>query len=120
MATLYERLTGINLPFDPSGPDEERIPIHPFMSAVFEYRRGILSQAEIIELFDLTEQQVTDSESFFTVLNLAIDVNQMERVVKDWLYLAEYFSNTPKGERFDSAAKMFARMQQEITRQTEA
>lgn len=105
MPTLYERLSGQNL-----GESGGKIGIHAFLAAVFEYRRGKLTQAEVQAMFDLTAEQVADSEMFFLVLGLAPNQDRMMRVVKDWIYLAE--ANIDP--RYNESANLFARMQEEV------
>lgn len=106
MATLYERLSGNNLGEDGS----EKIGIHAFLAAVFEYRRGHLTESEVQAMFNLTPSQVTDGNAFFAMLGLAPNQDRMMRVVKDWIYLAE----AKAAPQYVDSANLFARMQQEI------
>jgi len=105
MSTLYERLSGNNL-----GEGSGKIGVHAFLAAVFEYRRGKLTQADVKTMFNLTETQVADSQEFFVVLGLAPNQERMMRVVKDFIYLAE----SRIDERYSTAAALFSRMQEEV------
>lgn len=59
MATLFERLTGINLPSDSTNTSEQKMAIHSFTGALNELRRGKFTGQQIATMYSLTAQQQT-------------------------------------------------------------
>jgi hypothetical protein len=88
MATLWERISGFNLPFPPPAGDE-KIAIHGFAAALSEWHSGQYTRAEVIAMFNIQPGQEAQLDSLKAKFDAATDKRQFERVFKDLTYLAE-------------------------------
>lgn len=74
---LYERLMNLEQP---------RIPVHPFMAIVAEFKRGNLTQAAALALLGLSASEITEIAALITRVNN----NQLTAIeIHDVLMLAE-------------------------------
>jgi len=65
---------------------EEKIPVHQFMAALAEYKRGAVTGAQVVSAFGLSAQETTALQSFLNNL----DGNSINRaMLHDVLMLAE-------------------------------
>ena len=107
MATLFERLSGVNL----TEGGETKLGIHAFSSAINELRRGKFTGPQVTAMFDLTPAQVTTATMLKDYIIAAPDKNMFMRVFKDCLYMAE------GGYAYLTQAEFVSRLQTEITDQ---
>lgn len=112
MATLFERLAGVNLPVEPT-VNETKLGIHPFSGALNELRRGKLTGADIANFFDLDAAQQTDAIALKDLIVAAPDRTEFMRVFKDWLYMAESGTDA----QYLVQANFVTRLQTEVTDQ---
>jgi hypothetical protein len=108
MATLFERLVGIN-----TDATDDKMAIHSFCGALNELRRGKLTGGEIASMFGLDAAQQTDAVALKDLLVAAPDRIEFMRVLKDWLYLGE----DDREPRYRVQATFVARLQTEVTDQ---
>ena len=90
MATLWERLVGINLPNTaPPVLDEQKIGIHSFTGGVEELTRGYFSAADMIAIHNLNAAQVSDAARIKGLIEDAPDKDGFMRIFKSLLYMGE-------------------------------
>jgi hypothetical protein len=106
VASLYERITGLGLD-EPA----DKIAIHGFVAIVFEVQRGKVTGAEAATLFDLTQEQATQVQTFISYVQAAPDKLGFMRIFKDCAYLAEL------GLAYTTQQDFIARLQDAITDQ---
>ena len=107
MATLFQRLAG----GIPPGDAETGIPIHCFMAAMNEVRRGKMTGPEFVTAFSLTAGQVNAAQVLAGLLGAAPNKVEFLRVLKDLLYLAER-NSLP---RYRDQSWIVQRLQEEVT-----
>ena len=112
MASLFDRLVGINLP-EQGGASDSKIAVHAFTGALSEFMRGKLTGAEVVSMFSLDAAQSANAVTLKDLLVDAPEKVRFMRVLKDWLYLGE----TATGPRYLSAATLISRLQDEVTDQ---
>lgn len=110
MATLFERLTGINLPED-AGVNDRKMAIHSFTGALNELRRGKFTGQQIATMYNLTAPQQTSAIALKDLIVAAPQKTEFMRVLKDCLYMAEC------GDAYLTQAALTARLQDEVTDQ---
>jgi len=67
--------------------DEEKLPVHQFMAALAEYKRGAVTGAQLATAFDLTPEEATALQNFLSNL----DSDTINRaLIHDVLMLGEY------------------------------
>ena len=111
MATLFERLTGINLPQDSTNIAEQKMAIHSFTGALNEMRRGKFTGQQVATMYQLTGSQQTAAAALKELIVAAPQKTEFMRVLKDCLYLAEC------GDAYLTQAALTARLQAEVTGQ---
>ena len=111
MATLFDRLSGLNLPDDPV-LDEEKIPIHAYVGLIVRFLKGFTTGTEIKDAFNLSVSQTSDSVALKNKFASAPDKTEFRNVVKEWLYCAE--TSTPG---FTDESVFIADLDAEIVRQ---
>lgn len=79
MADLYDRLF-------PADTDAENIPVHGFFSAMVDYTKGVITEAEIITLFSL------DAEAQSDLSNLTGRIDVLTTKEDKVLWLLEFHS----------------------------
>lgn len=84
MATLFERVSGVNL-----GPNDPRIPIHVMRGLVGEAIRGRVTVQNIIDEFSMTAAQITDLNLFVAKFTSHPNALHLSNVIFDFLALAE-------------------------------
>lgn len=92
MATLFERLIGINLP-EQGAPEEQKMAIHAFSGCINFFGTGDITGQNIATWFDLVGEQVDDAIYLSQLANDAQAVdgrNRWMRVFKDFLYNGEW------------------------------
>ena len=92
MATLFERLIGINLP-ENTVPEERKMAIHAFAGCLNFYGTGDITGPNIATWFDLVGEQVDDTIYLSQLATDAQDVggrNRWMRTFKDFLYNGEW------------------------------
>ena len=82
--SLYSRLTSPD-----SAQGEVKIPIHAFCSCIYEHKRGYMTGAEFIALFNIDQPDVSALTTLGALIDAAPNKIQFMRVFKDLLYLAE-------------------------------
>lgn len=68
------------------GTEEPKLPVHQFMAAMAEYKRGSVTGAQVISGFGLSGAEATNLQDFLT--NLDTDVINRQKI-HDVLMLAE-------------------------------
>jgi len=111
MATLFERLTGINLPQDSTDIAEQKMAIHSFTGALNELRRGKFTGQQIATIYSLTAPQQTAAIALKDLIVSAPQKTEFMRVLKDCLYMAEC------GDAYLTQALLTSRLQTEVTDQ---
>lgn len=77
--TLLTRLLGSN-------PAEDKLPVHEFMAALAEYKRGAVTGPQVVTAFGLSAQEATAPQTFLNNL----DGNSIDRaMIHDVLLLGE-------------------------------
>lgn len=75
--TLLDRLIGI---------EDPKLPVHQFMSALAEYKRGAVTGVQVVSAFGLDAAETTSLQDFLDNL----DANSIDRaMIHDVLILAE-------------------------------
>lgn len=105
MATLHERLIGDD--------DGEKIAIHAFIAALFEWQRGKLGGVDIAFMFELTTAQQNQALVLVGLLSAAPNKLEFMRVFKDWLYLGE----DKRDSRYLDTTMLVDRLEEEVTDQ---
>ena len=113
MATLWERISGNNLPEGSVADDEQKIAIHAFWGMIHEWQRGHETQANVLSEFSLTGSQLTDGQTIKQHINAAPDQVRFIRVCKDWSYCAEASSQA----KYLDWTQFVTRMADEVTEQ---
>lgn len=113
MATLFQRLIGKNLPEASTIPAEHRMHVHAFTAVINEWRRGKVTAVDAAAMFSLDAGQQADALAFKDLLDAAPDKLEFMRVFKDWLYCGE----TSTDSRYENAASLLQRLQDEVTDQ---
>ena len=113
MATLFDRLSGINLPTSVI-PAEQKLAIHAYAGAINELRRGKITGGEIATMFSLDAGQVTSTITLKDLLVAAPEKTEFMRVFKDFLYLSETETDNTK---YGTQALLVARLHDEVTDQ---
>lgn len=111
MATLFERLAGINLPPDSQDIAEQKMAIHSFTGALNELRRGKFTGQQVATMFGLTAGQQTAAIALKDLIVAAPQKTEFMRVLKDCLYMAE------GRYAYTTQALLTARLQAEVTDQ---
>ncbi len=83
MSNLVERITGSNI--EPG----EKIGLHAFLAALNEFKRGKVTQTELISAFALTPAQTNQATTLVGLLNSSTEKTEFMRVFKDLMYLGE-------------------------------
>ena len=81
MSNLIERLT--------LAESEDKIPVHPFVAALNEFRKSKVRAAEIKSFFNLTTAQATQARALIDLWAACPDGMEFERVLKNMLYMGE-------------------------------
>jgi hypothetical protein len=69
------------------GQEEPKLPVHQFMAALAEYKRGAITGAQVVSAFNLSQAETTQLQSFLSRL----DSNNLSReMIHDILMLGEY------------------------------
>lgn len=113
MATLFERLIGLDLPPGDVPAEEEKIAIHAFTGAFNEYQRGKITGAQIGAMFSLDTAQTAEAVALKDLLVAAPQKIEFMRVFKDWLYLGE----TRTDPQYLVRANLVQRLEDEVTDQ---
>lgn len=118
MATLFERIIGINL--GGGSPEEEhgKVPIHPFITALYELERGNLTQNQVDQVFNLSTSQASDAAILYGYIADVPNKADMIRVMKDWFYVAEWGRGITLVEnRYHNESNLITRLEEEKSRQ---
>jgi hypothetical protein len=68
------------------GTEEPKLPVHEFMAALAEYKRGAVSKAQIVSAFDLSAGEATALDAYLS----ALDADTIDRtLIHDVLMLGE-------------------------------
>ena len=110
MATLFERLTGIGLDVNDDGTNG-KMGIHSFSGALNELRRGKMTGAEIVAIYNLDAAQTTNAIAIKDLIVAAPQRTEFMRVLKDCLYMGE------SGDYYLTQAELISRLQDEVTDQ---
>ena len=113
MATLFDRLVGVNLDPISQLPEDQKIAIHSFAGALFELHDGEITGMDIAGYYDLSAEQITHAVQLNQLLQAAPNKAQFMRKMKDWLYMGE----TNTDAIYLDQANFIARMQREVTDQ---
>ena len=69
---------------------ETKLPVHQFTAAMAEYKRGALSGAEFVAMFDLSAEEISTLQNWAAnVLGSSKSAEQIRTEVEDILELAE-------------------------------
>lgn len=93
MATIFERLAGINLPEGSLLPEEQKTAIHALGGCLNFYGTGDITGPNIATWFDLVGEQESDVIYMSQLAQDAQDVGKRTswmRIWKDFLYNAEW------------------------------
>lgn len=75
-------LTRLISPSDP----EDKLPVHTFMAALAEYKRGVITGQQVIDAFELDSAEATQLQNFLDNL----DTSSIDRtLIHDVLLLGE-------------------------------
>jgi len=113
MATLFERLIGLDLENEIDLPENEKLAIHAYTGALNEFRRGRLNGPQLVAFFDLNTNQQTDTIYWKDLWQAAPNNAEFMRVFKDWLYLGE----TETDSIYLVEANFVQRLEVEVTSQ---
>lgn len=111
MANLVQRLTGDLTPSEELDPQNDKISIHGFMSAIGELKRGKINLATIAAWFNLTAAQQTQLGILRDLYVASTEKTEFANVFKDLLYLGELEIDA----NYRDIAFIQTRLQQEIT-----
>lgn len=107
MTTLHNRLIGVDV------LEGEKIAIHAFVGAMYEWHLSKLTGIEMINFFTLDTGQQSQANVLKGLLNAAPNKLAFIRVFKNWMYLGE----TNTDSRYLSAILLNARLEDEVTDQ---
>lgn len=106
MATLFERLTGMGLV---EGAD--KIGIHSFSGALYEYFSGELTGQQVAQIYVLTAAQTDQAVVLASLIQSAPNKALFMRVFKNCMYMAE------AGDYYLTQPEFLSRLQDEVTGQ---
>lgn len=113
MADLVQRLTGALTPADKVAGDT-KLPIHGFVGALNEMKRGKLVKADVVAVFGLDTAQGNQLDTLVSLFQDSTEKTEFARVLKDVLYMGE--SNIViNSVDFRVIATVNTRLQNEIT-----
>ena len=77
---------------------EQKLPVHQFMAGLAEYKRGVISGAQLVNAFNLTSEETSQLQSF---LNRVDDNSITREQVHDVLMLGEgkYYTTQQVADR---------------------
>lgn len=108
MATLFERLTGVNLPIE----SDEKLPWSAFKSLIYERNRGAVTGQYIATALSLTPAQITDAQRIVTAIQAASNKQAFISQLDDLLTLAELSRRSDVTlTGYDSEASFWARVE---------
>lgn len=111
MATLIDRVLGLNDVNPDSPPEEARIGVGPFIAGVSEVLRGDMTQVEFKNIHNLQGQQIQDAQYFADLAAAAPDVPRFFQMFE---YLAWLGADDDAPIRYRGQAYLKTRLEQEI------
>lgn len=106
MASLFERLAGLNL-----NEGDDKIAIHSFCGALYEYGTSNLTGQQVAQIYALDASQVTQALALVDIIQAAPNKALFMRVFKNCLYMAE------SGDYYLTLAALVTRLQAEVVDQ---
>lgn len=106
MATLFERISGLN--------GATKLPIHIFTALLHELQANRMNVAQVSAIMDLDPGQESDLQWLKRSIDDSSDGAATQRIIKDHFYLSEWIGTS---EYFDDEVAFFGKIDNEVVRQ---